>query len=440
MKTSPEAWALEHSIVSNQLKRFVAEKVAQATAAASAEGKEMWPQFKSLFAAAERGDLLAMRHIFAEMRRPALPREGSRPNPYCAHGSQWSTALELWGAFEQFGGCGEEYSVAFGRDVIASIPPGSIYFGGTDSGRFVVTALSPSHVNAEPFFTLTQSGLADKSYLQYLRSMYGERIYVPSEQEATKVFQEYVEDAQRRQKENKLRPGEFLQEVDGKVQVTGHIGVMAINGVLSKLVFDKNPEREFYVEESFPLEWMYPHLSPHGLILRVNRQPMSELSAETVQRDHEYWAGYIRSLIGDWLNDDTSIAEIAAFVQKMHLNHDLSGFQGDARFVQNDLPQRLFAKLRSSIGGVYSWRMASAQSAAEKERMVKEADFAFRQAWALCPRSPEAVFRYINALVVQRRFDDAILIAETALKIDAENIQLQHLARELKRMKNSQRS
>ena len=72
--------------------------------------------------------------------------------------------------------------------------------------------------------------------------------------------------------------------------------------------------------------------------------------------------------------------------------------------------------------------------------MLKEADFAFRQAWALCPRSPEAVFRYLNALVAQRRFDDAILMAETALKIEPENIQLKDLGTELKRMKNSQRS
>ncbi len=440
MNSCSEPWGLEHSIVSDQLKRFVTEKVAQAKAVAIAEGKEMWPQFKSLFAAAEKGDLLAMRQIFAEMRRLSVQGQRSRPHHYCSHGSQWSTALELWGAFEQFAGCGEKYSAAFGRDVIASIPPGSIYFGGTDSGRFVVTALCPSHVKAEPFFTLTQNGLADKGYLQHLRSMYGERIYLPSEQDSTKVYRDYVEDALRRQKENQLRPGEFLEEVDGKVHVTGHLGVMAINGRLSKLVFDHNPERECYLEESFPLEWMYPHLSPHRLILKINRLPRSELSDEVVQRDHEYWARYVQSMIGDWLSDDTPLAEVAGFVEKVHARHDLSEFQGDARFVQNDLPQRLFSKLRSSIGGVYSWRVASAKTPAERDRMLKEADFAFRQAWALCPRSPEAVFRYINALVAQRRFEDAILMAETALKIEPENVQLKDLGTELKRMKNSQRS
>src|SRR6266705_2276661 len=102
MKSYSEPWGLEHSIVSDQLKRFVTEKVAQAKAAAIAEGKEMWPQFKSLFAAAEKGDLLAMRQIFAEMRRLSVQGQRRRPHHYCSHGSQWSTALELWGAFEQF--------------------------------------------------------------------------------------------------------------------------------------------------------------------------------------------------------------------------------------------------------------------------------------------------------------------------------------------------
>ena len=31
--------------------------------------------------------------------------------------------------------------------------------------------------------------------------------------------------------------------------------------------------------------------------------------------------------------------------------------------------------------------------------MNDEADFAFRQAWALCPYSPETVFRYVDLLM-----------------------------------------
>src|SRR5262249_25484720 len=58
------------------------------------------------------------------------------------------------------------------------------------------------------------------------------------------------------------------------------------------------------------------------------------------------------------------------------------------------------------------------QNPGEKERMVKEADFAFRQAFVLCPTSPEAVFRYINFLLGQKRLDDAILLAGAAVRLE----------------------
>src|SRR5207245_10658915 len=112
-------------------------------------------------------------------------------------GIQWSTALEVWGAFEVFAGGGEKYFAAFGKDTIASISPGSIYFGG-NSGWFAITALCKSHVQGNPFFTVTQNALADGSYLRYLQSMYGKSIYIPSEQDSTNSLNQYLQDAQRR--------------------------------------------------------------------------------------------------------------------------------------------------------------------------------------------------------------------------------------------------
>ena len=438
MKSSSVPWSLQHSAVSDSLKRFISEKVAHAKAMAREDGKAIWPQLQALFAAAESGDLVTVRQIFDELRQPPAPHDRARRTDYCCHGSQWSTAHELWGALEQFDGCGEKYTVAFGQDVIASIPAGSIYFGGTDPGRFVVTALCPSHLNAVPFFTLTQNALVDKGYRQYLRSLYGDRILIPSDEDWTNIQAEYLEDARRRQKENKLLPGEVLEEVDGRLELRSHIVVMTLNAMLSKLLFDNNPTREFYVEESFPLDWMYPHLTPHGLILKINRRPLAELPDEAIQKDRDYWTRYCRPMIGDWLTPETPLTEVAAFVERVQLRHDLIGFDGDARFVQNDPPQRMFSKLRSAIGGVYAWRVMNGKGSAGTEQMRQEADFAFRQAWALCPRSPEAVFRYINLLVVERRLDDAILIAGTAGKLDTENPQLGFLAAELKRMQRVQ--
>jgi hypothetical protein len=77
----------------------------------------------------------------------------------------------------------------------------------------------------------------------------------------------------------------------------------------------------------------------------------------------------------------------------------------------------MFSKLRSSLAGLYAWRLKQATDASEKERLAREADFAFRQAWALCPYSPEAVFRYVNFLLAQDRGADALLVAETAAQM-----------------------
>src|SRR5439155_10608179 len=148
---------------------------------------------------------------------------------------------------------------------------------------------SRSQIDGDPFFTLTQNGMADDNYLTYVRQMYGQKIYVPSKEESKACFHSYVVDAQRRLEANQLKPGEDVKIVDGRVKVAGQVAMMGINGVLTKLIFDKNPQREFYLEESFPLDWMYPHLTPRGLILKIERLPVGELSEQGVGQDREYW-------------------------------------------------------------------------------------------------------------------------------------------------------
>ncbi len=56
--------------------------------------------------------------------------------------------------------------------------------------------------------------------------------------------------------------------------------------------------------------------------------------------------------------------------------------------------------------------------------MLTEADFAFRQANALCPRSPEALFRYTSLLASQGRTEAAVPLVESALKLQPQNVML----------------
>jgi hypothetical protein len=427
---------LRESSVWGELKRFVSEKRRLAEEMCVADAKEMLPEFKTVFDAAENGDLQRIENILGYLRWLQPGADHRDLTKYCLRG-QWQIASEVWGVFREFGGGGQKFVAAFGRDVIASIPPGSIYFGGTDAGRFAVTALCESHTKAIPFFTLTQCALADKTYLSYVRSIYGERIYLPTAQDCTVAYDNYVQDALKRQKENKLKPGEFpLKEVDGKFEIQGITGVMAINSAMSKLTFDKNPDREFYIEESFPLDWMFPHLTPNGLIMKINREPLAVLSEEVLQRDREHWTRYVWPMIGDWLAYDTPVAEVAGFAEKVRTDAAAAQrYRADAEYLQSSAPQRAFAKARSSIGGIYAWRRQNANSQAEKERMVREADFVFRQAIALFPCSPEAVFRYVNLLLGEKRFDDAILVAESAAKSEPIDPNFRNIAEQLRRMK-----
>jgi hypothetical protein len=407
--------SLKNPEVAAQLKSFVAEKEAQANAATN----QMPSEFKSFFNAAAKGDWLTVSNTFLEFRKHAGQYDHSGKTDERLRGTAWQAVMETWGALDAFGEGDEKYSAAYGNDIIDSIPPGSIYFGGTDSGRFLVTAMCKSQVNADPFFVLTQNALADSTYLEYLRGMYGTKIYTPTDEDSKKCFQDYTEDAQRRMQSRQLMPGENVKMVDGKVQVSGQVAVMGINGLLARVVFDKNPNREFYIEESFPLEWMYPYLEPHGLIFKVNHQPLPGLSDEIAGQDRDYWRNLVRPMIGDWLNDDTPVEQVAAFAKKTFGKQDFTGFTGDPRFIQNTYSHRMFSKLRCSIAGLYAWRLKQAADASEKERLARETDFAFRQAWALCPYSPEAVFRYINFLLAQNRISDALVVAETAAQMPA---------------------
>ena len=185
---------------------------------------------------------------------------------------------------------------------------------------------------------------------------------------------------------------------------------MQINGLLTRLIFDKNPGHEFFVEESFPLDWMYPYLEPHGLILKLNRQPLAEISDDMVRQDREFWQPRVTQMIGGWLQDDTPVATVTAFAEKVYLRHDLGGFAGDPRYAQNDYAGRMFAKFRAAIAGVYAWRAEHATAPGEKERMAQAADFAFRQAVALSPKCPEAMSRYAAFLTQQQRGEDAKLV------------------------------
>ena len=228
----------------------------------------------------------------------------------------------------------------------------------------------------------------------------------PTQTEAEIAFAQYVQEAEAREQAGQLKPGEIVnRDPRGRVSVAGQISVMEINAKLAKILFDKNPDRDFFIEVSYPLEWMYPHLTPYGIILKLNREEVPEITDEMMRKDRRFWAQYQSRLTGDWITDDTGIAEIGRWAQKTYIRWDLEGYTGASAFVRDEAAQKAFSKLRTSIADMYRWRIANYKLAITKEqdtakraelllkekRMTREYLFALKQAWAFCPYSPEVV-------------------------------------------------
>jgi len=283
-------------------------------------------------------------------------------------------------------------------------------------------------------------------------------IYIPSPEDSQKCFEDYTQDVARRQQLGQLKPGEDVHVENGRVQVAGQVAVMNINGLLCRVIFDNNPTNSFYVEESFPLDWMYPYETPSGIIMKINRNPLPELSDDVFKIDHEFWTKYTTRLCGNWITYDTSVKDIADFVDRTYIHNNYKGYTGDRAFVRDDDAQKAFSKLRSSQAGVYLWRCGlpgttppcppeyRQKTPAGQEALIRETEFAFKQAFAFCPYSPEAVYRYVNFLLgmaqteeytghadqAVHHFDDAILVGETCQRLDPYNSQITDLINTVK--------
>ena len=431
-----------------KLKQFVAWKKAQAYADPDGVRQE----FKRMFLQAERGDWLALSNSVQEInwrdedsqngwhwhglrlavkdiiRAAARKVRGEQDYemPPNMRGTGGVAIMEVHRAFGVFLKGDEAYSAKYGREIVGSMPPGSIYFGGTDPGLFIVTVLYQPQLKDAPLFTLNQNELNLEGYLDNLRATYQGRIDVPTATDLRKCLETYRDEMRER-----ISDQTYLYEYSR----------MGIQGLLLQLILARNPKHEAFIELDYPIERIQSNLEPHGLIFKLNRQPVDKLSDEVLERDHGFWTNEIRPMIGGWLRDETSLQEVAAFVKKTFSRGDLNGFTGDTNFIQNACSQSILSKSRSAIAGLYDWRAQHAGDAAEKRRMAHAADFAFKQAWALCPSSLEAIYRYVNFLLAQNRFDDALFLAETSAGLPQAkaNEGLQQLPAELKQWRTEHR-
>jgi len=271
----------------------------------------------------------------------------------------------------------------------------AIFFGGTDPGRFVPTYMIYSALVRPDVYLITQNALADNTYMNVMRDLYGDRIWIPTPQDTNRAFQSYVED---------VRAGRIPANAavsvgpDGKVSVQGVQGVMEINGIISRAIFDMNKAKHaFYVEESYVIAWMYPYLSPHGLIMKINKEPLSALTPEMIKNDMDFWNWYTNRLLNN------------------------------RKFLRDSVARKSFSKLRCAIAGLYSYR-----------RLFNEAEASFRQAIALYPGSPEANFRLADLYLQNGRFADALEVMEKNLRQDPRNDKIVGFINQIRDMERMQ--
>ncbi len=274
----------------------------------------------------------------------------------------------------------------------AEMEPHAIFFGGTDPGRFVPTYMIYS-ANVRPdVYLITQNALADDTYMSVERDLYGDEIWIPSKEDSAESFNIYITEVQ----SGKRSANADLKIENGRVQVTGALGVMEINGILTKMMFDHERLRHaFYVEESYVIPWMYPYLTPHGLIMKINKD-RNALNAEIVKNDMDFWDWYHRRLLRD-----------PAF--------------------RRDFPaQKSFSKLRAALAGLYS-----------HSGVYSMADQAYREAVLLYPASPEATFRYIQEVLMPLGRWDAITdLLDYTDRVDPNNTRTTQLRNYVKRLQD----
>lgn len=256
----------------------------------------------------------------------------------------------------------------------------AVFYGGTDPGRFVPTYMIYS-ANVRPdVLLITQNALADNTYMNTMRDLYGDIIWMPSPKDNGAAFQQYVKEVEEGKRPNY---GDISFE-GGRVQVTGALAVMEINGILTEQIFRQNRERhDFYVEESYTIRWMFPYLIPHGLIMKINRDE-TPLHREIVAADMDFWDWYARRLMVNW------------------------------RFQRDVVARKSFSKLRGAIAGLYAAR--GMQTMAER---------AFREARTLYVVSPEANLRLAQeVLLPYRRFDEAYELLDGLHRADPNNTRM----------------
>jgi hypothetical protein len=272
----------------------------------------------------------------------------------------WPSVLDAYGVAEQAHLWPAQKLLDYGHAILDSLKPGMVYVGGTDNGRWIPELLNDTS-DGEHHIIVTQNALADSRYLEFVSDLYGDHLTTLTQEDSQRAFQQYMEDAQKRLQHDQqfpdepkqVRPGEDIKVVDGRVQVSGQVAVMAINERLLGMLMDKNPDRSFALQESFPLKGTYADALPLGPLMELRaRDDQNSFTAERAAQSLDYWRNIAQQVFWD---PDAARSDVA---------------------------------LRT-----YSHDTVAAGNLLAAHDFTAEAEEAYRMATQLCPYSPESVGR-----------------------------------------------
>ena len=287
----------------------------------------------------------------------------------------------LEGAGGLFGCDAEDYSEEPPPNPLYPAPmeKDALYFGGTDWGRFIPETFVLNDGVRPDVAVITQNALADGKYLSTIRGRLGDRVVIPSEEELTDAFRKFVEGVQ----SGRIDARDAVKFKDGRVTLTGAQAVMRLNELLATKIFNGNKGKHaMYVEESYPIVWMYDYMTPHGLVMKLNAEKPGAVSDEEVRDNDEFW---------DWMTK-------RLFSNPQFANRRAEPWRKavDGKWAPDHrMGVRAFAKLRLTHARLYRWH--------EKQSAFATA---IRQAIAIDPQDPETGMFYV-ALLKENELDAA---------------------------------
>ncbi|MFV0338967.1 MAG: protein O-mannosyl-transferase family [Chthoniobacterales bacterium] len=305
--------------------------------------------------------------------------------------------LPIWTLSQNADVCsqrGRWFGWEFGYEILKDLPKDAVLFGGSDPGRFVPTYMifgesgQKSSVKRDPDFDrsdvyiITQNATAEPYYLRYIADQYTDK-----RPKVKGWFEKFLgRDHHYPDKYLVLPDAEDILSIS-KEAMKQEKDPSSINksfyphSAVAEWIFKHNRDsHEFFVEESSPMEWSYRYAVPHGLILKLEKEEVTEISPELVKKDFQFWEAYNKRLLEDPL-----------------FTHDYDA-------------QRSFSNLRTTIGNLY-----------KHHKMEKEAEKAYRQALALYPENMSALLPLSGLLWEKGEFEEVQALLLKALENDINN-------------------